>query len=96
MKNIAILGSTGSIGRQALAIIEENPLKYKATVLSGFLNLDLLSNQIVQFKPDIAVVSNEKDAQSMRLKHPKTQFIFGSKGLIQRAIVKLFLMLLSG
>jgi 1-deoxy-D-xylulose-5-phosphate reductoisomerase len=85
MKNIAILGSTGSIGRQALAIIDENPWKYKATVLSGFSNLDLLSNQIVQFKPEIAVVANEKDAHSMGIKHPKTQFLFGAKGLIAAA-----------
>jgi 1-deoxy-D-xylulose-5-phosphate reductoisomerase len=45
LKNIAILGSTGSIGTQALEVIGENPTLFKAYVLTGQNNADLLIAQ---------------------------------------------------
>ena len=51
MKNIAILGSTGSIGTQALEIIRNNPDKYKAVALSCGRNTELLQKQVEEFQP---------------------------------------------
>ena len=53
MKNIAILGSTGSIGTQALEIIRQNPGIFKAVALSCGKNTELLKEQIEEFKPDM-------------------------------------------
>lgn len=53
MKRIAILGSTGSIGTQALEIIRQNPGIFKAVALSCGKNTELLKKQIEEFKPDM-------------------------------------------
>ena len=53
MKRIAILGSTGSIGTQALEIIRQNPGIFKAVALSCGKNTELLKEQIEEFKPDM-------------------------------------------
>ena len=53
MKKIAILGSTGSIGTQALEIIRQNPGIYKAVALSCGKNTELLKEQIKEFSPEM-------------------------------------------
>jgi 1-deoxy-D-xylulose-5-phosphate reductoisomerase len=59
MKNIAILGSTGSIGRQALEVIESNPNRFSVEVLTAFNNVDLLIKQAKKFHPNVVVIANE-------------------------------------
>ncbi|MEM1407319.1 MAG: 1-deoxy-D-xylulose-5-phosphate reductoisomerase [Bacteroidota bacterium] len=59
-KNIAILGSTGSIGTQALDVIRANPDCFSVEVLTAGNNADLLIQQAVEFKPNVAVIGNEK------------------------------------
>ena len=59
MKRIAILGSTGSIGTQALDVIEANPDLFEAYVLTANNNLDLLISQARRFKPEAVVIANE-------------------------------------
>ncbi|MFC2124665.1 1-deoxy-D-xylulose-5-phosphate reductoisomerase [Bacteroidota bacterium] len=59
IKNIAILGSTGSIGKQALEVIQENPGKFQAEVLTANKNADLLINQSLEFKPNAVVIVDE-------------------------------------
>lgn len=59
IKNIAILGSTGSIGTQALDIIDDNPHKFRACVLTANNNWKLLVNQARHFKPDTVVIANK-------------------------------------
>lgn len=85
MKKIAILGSTGSIGTQALDIIEKNPELYQVTVLSCESRIDDLSRQIEKFKPLMAVVAREKDALQLRKMHPGVDIAFGMEGLIEAA-----------
>lgn len=60
MRNIAILGSTGSIGTQALAVIAQNPEKFSVSVLTAHHNWELLANQARQFQPDAVVIVNEE------------------------------------
>ena len=85
MKKIAILGSTGSIGTQALDIIEKNPDKFKATVLSCGNRVEELSKQIEIFKPEAVVVSNADQAAELQKKHKGVEVLYGEEGLIEAA-----------
>jgi 1-deoxy-D-xylulose-5-phosphate reductoisomerase len=58
-KRIAILGSTGSIGTQALEVIATHPAAFEVEVLTAQNNVDLLIQQAVKFKPNAVVISNE-------------------------------------
>lgn len=60
IKNIAILGSTGSIGTQALEVIGANPNLFKAVVLTAQSNVDLLIKQSLLFNPEIVVIVDEE------------------------------------
>ncbi|MGI5974461.1 MAG: 1-deoxy-D-xylulose-5-phosphate reductoisomerase [Paludibacter sp.] len=59
-KNIAILGSTGSIGTQALEVVAANPSLFDVYALTAGNNIDLLIQQTRQFLPEIVVIGNEK------------------------------------
>ena len=60
MKNISILGSTGSIGTQALDVIRHHKEKFNVIALSANNNIDLLLEQIKEFKPALVCAYNEK------------------------------------
>jgi 1-deoxy-D-xylulose-5-phosphate reductoisomerase len=64
MKIISILGSTGSIGRSALSVINLHPDKYEVFALSGFNNNNLLLKQALKFKPKFIVT---KDSSSKKI-----------------------------
>ena len=66
MKNIAILGSTGSIGTQSLDIIEAHPDLYKASLLTANNNWELLAAQALKFKPKLVVIANEKHFKNLK------------------------------
>jgi 1-deoxy-D-xylulose-5-phosphate reductoisomerase len=59
-KRIAIFGSTGSIGVQTLEVIESNPNKFSAEVLTAHNNHELLIEQALKFNPNIVVIGDEK------------------------------------
>ena len=58
-KKIAVLGSTGSIGTQALDVIKTHPDMFEAYAITGNNNTELLIKQALEFKPEIVVVANE-------------------------------------
>jgi len=58
-RNIAILGSTGSIGTQALEVIDEHSDKFEVEVLTAQNNCDLLIQQALKYKPNVVVIGNE-------------------------------------
>ena len=58
-KRIAILGSTGSIGTQALQVIADNPDKFEVFAITAYNNADLLIKQALQFRPKYAVMVKE-------------------------------------
>jgi 1-deoxy-D-xylulose-5-phosphate reductoisomerase len=60
IKNIAILGSTGSIGTQTLEVIGENPSLFRAYVITAQNNAELLIQQSLKFKPAYAIICNDK------------------------------------
>ncbi|MCF8303840.1 MAG: 1-deoxy-D-xylulose-5-phosphate reductoisomerase [Bacteroidales bacterium] len=59
-RRIAILGSTGSIGTQALEVIREHPNKFEVEVLTAQANYKLLIEQAREFKPNAVVIGNDK------------------------------------
>lgn len=65
-KRIAIIGSTGSIGTQALEVIKENPNFFEAEVLVANSNADLLINQALEFNPNAVVIANETHYQKVK------------------------------
>lgn len=58
-KNIAILGSTGSIGTQALEVIDTHPDLFSVEVLTANNNVDLLIKQAIKYKPNIVAIGNK-------------------------------------
>lgn len=88
MKKIAILGSTGSIGTQALDIIARNRNKFSVSVLSCSKKIETLTQQIEEFNPELVVVEKEKDAIILAENYTGTQVDFGEKGLIHAASIK--------
>jgi 1-deoxy-D-xylulose-5-phosphate reductoisomerase len=62
-KRIALLGSTGSIGRQALEVIDHHPGKFEVEVLSANRNHELLISQAKYFKPNAVVISRKEHYQ---------------------------------
>jgi 1-deoxy-D-xylulose-5-phosphate reductoisomerase len=64
-KRIAIIGSTGSIGIQALEVIRQNQDKFTAEVLTAFSNDDLLIKQAIEFTPNAVVIGNENCYQKV-------------------------------
>ena len=65
-RQIAVLGSTGSIGTQALQVIEEHSDKYEVYALTANNNVDLLIAQARKFVPDVVVVANEAHYATLR------------------------------
>lgn len=65
-KNIAILGSTGSIGVQALEVIKANPGHFSVEVLVANSNADLLIKQALEFKPNAVVIGDETKYQLVK------------------------------
>lgn len=59
-KNIAILGSTGSIGTQALEVVRSNPGRFDVSVLTAQSNFELLIKQALEFRPDKVVICEEQ------------------------------------
>ncbi|MEY2865805.1 MAG: 1-deoxy-D-xylulose 5-phosphate reductoisomerase [Pseudomonadota bacterium] len=66
MENIVILGSTGSIGCNALQVINLHKEKYKVFALTANKNIDLLTQQCIEFEPRFAVASNPEANQQLK------------------------------
>ena len=83
MKNIAILGSTGSIGTQTLQVISENKNKFKIDLLSANRNYKLLIEQAIKYKPKTIIFGdiNYKRNLEKGLKHEKINIYYGKKAL---------------
>ena len=89
MKNIAVLGSTGSIGVNTLEIVRAFPERYQIVALSAGNNIELLQQQIEFFRPRIVSVVSEQDAEALTrsLKGVDVQICCGIEGLVRCATV---------
>lgn len=85
MKKLSILGSTGSIGTQALDVVRLHKEDYIVTSLTCGSNIDLLRQQIKEFQPLLVVTKDEKDAKEIQGEFPHLQVHYGREGLIAAA-----------
>lgn len=85
IKNIAILGSSGSIGTQALEVIRENPKLFKVSVLTVHHNADLLIQQALEFLPHTVVIVNETKYKEVKsaLLQTSTRVLAGEAALVE-------------
>lgn len=88
-KRIAIFGSTGSIGTQALEVIAANPSLFTAEILTAQTNGELLVKQALQFNPNIVVIGDEKKYPAVKeaLKHTTVKVFAGEKAIEEVASV---------
>ncbi len=84
-KHLAILGSTGSIGTQALEVIRQNPDRFVAEVLTAHSNADALIRQAIEFLPNAVVIGNEGcyEGVSQALKNYPVKVFSGMDALNQ-------------
>lgn len=86
MKNIALLGSTGSIGRQTVEVALANPDKLKIRALVAHKSDMILEQQIAALEPDIAVLSDKEAAARLSKRyHGKTEILAGEEGVLTAA-----------
>jgi 1-deoxy-D-xylulose-5-phosphate reductoisomerase len=87
LKRIAILGSTGSIGRSTLSVVEKYSDRYRVAALAAGNNIDLLEKQVRQFKPALVAVSGEVAAEHLkqRCADLKVGVFSGVEGMIRVA-----------
>ena len=84
MKKILILGSTGSIGTNALELIRNNREHYQVIGISGNKNIELLKKQIEEFKPTLIYVGTEQDALNLKKEYSFLKEVyFGENGLAE-------------
>ncbi len=84
-RNIAILGSTGSIGRNSLVVLEKLPDQFRVTYLTTNVNIDLLENQVSHFHPRGVVILDEQQAQRFRQRVSNVEVLSGVNGLLEVA-----------
>ena len=86
-KRISILGSTGSIGRSTLSVVEQFPDRYDVVALAAGNNIDLLEQQVRRFKPALVSVSGAAAAESLKKKCAdlKVGIFSGVEGMIRVA-----------
>ncbi|MGL4534673.1 MAG: 1-deoxy-D-xylulose-5-phosphate reductoisomerase [Fusobacteriaceae bacterium] len=81
MKKIAVLGSTGSIGVNALEVIRGAKEEFQVIALTGHNNYKLLIKQINEFKPKYVSVGTEEGYKILKEKFPDIKIYFGEQGL---------------
>lgn len=84
MKDILLLGASGSIGTQALEIIRENK-EYNLKSISVGKNIQKAIEIIDEFKPEFVSVINQDDCELLKNKYPNIEFSYGDSGLIKAA-----------
>jgi 1-deoxy-D-xylulose-5-phosphate reductoisomerase len=96
-KRIAIFGSTGSVGKQALEVIDANPAAFSVEVLTAYSSDDILIKQALHFKPEIVVIVDDKKYAHVKHAlsgHPIKVFA-GEKALEEVAAMDVYDMMLA-
>lgn len=90
MKRISILGSTGSIGRSTLSVVEAYPERFEVIALAAGRNIDAAFEQARRWKPQLLSVADEADTETLRTRLRKAgvagvSIVYGSSGNVQVA-----------
>ena len=80
-KNIVLLGSTGSVGKNALQVLRDHPGRFRLTGIAAGTNIDLLARQIEEFDPDFVAVQNEQGGDHLKKLFPRKKIFSGPDGL---------------
>ena len=86
MKNISLLGATGSIGRQTLDVIRQHPEHFQLLSFSAGRNMEETRKIINEFSPKLVSVLKKDDAVRLQGEFPFVQFVYGEKGLTEVAL----------
>ena len=81
VKDVALLGSTGSIGTQTLDVVRGNPDKFNLKVIAAGSSTDLIWKQITEFKPAIVIMANKDSAQLLAQEFPSIDIYSGKNSL---------------
>src|SRR5258708_6289470 len=87
-RTLTILGSTGSIGASTLDVVRQNPERFRVFALVAGRNIELLANQIKEFRPQVAVVEDAASLDRLRtLVGPsqKVELLAGAKARVDVA-----------
>lgn len=89
MKNLVILGSTGSIGTQTLEIVDDKSDDFKVLALAAYSNVDLMEKQIRKYAPEYAVLYCEDKASQLKenCKDTNTEILSGMEGLLKISVL---------
>jgi len=90
MKRIAILGSTGSIGRSTLSVVESYPDRFQVATLAAGNNAELAFEQAMRWKPRVLSLAKEQDAEVLRAKLrsaglSEVEVVYGAAGTVRVA-----------
>lgn len=85
MRKISILGSTGSVGKQALEVVDSLPEKFEIYGLAAGSNIEALKGQIKKYHPEVVAVKDEVSADSLKKEFKNTEIFWGKEGLIEIA-----------
>lgn len=85
MKNVIILGSTGSIGTQTLEVIDKLKNEFNILALACGNNIKLLKEQIVKYSPKIVCIQDDKYIKELQNEFPKLIVLSGEEGLMELA-----------
>ncbi|MBY0120660.1 1-deoxy-D-xylulose-5-phosphate reductoisomerase [Bacillus sp. S/N-304-OC-R1] len=86
MKNISLMGATGSIGTQTLDIIKEHPEEFRLVAMATGKNIDLTRKIIHDFQPELVSVSDRSSAKVLEAEFPNISFTYGNDGLTEVAV----------
>ncbi|HYB12473.1 MAG TPA: 1-deoxy-D-xylulose-5-phosphate reductoisomerase [Myxococcota bacterium] len=86
-KEIAVLGSTGSVGEQTLAVAAQFPERFRVVALAAGRNIEKLSTQVMRFQPALVCVADARCAEALRARIPgsPTRVLTGEEGLLSVA-----------
>jgi 1-deoxy-D-xylulose-5-phosphate reductoisomerase len=86
MKNLSILGSTGSVGTQTLEIVRENNKEFRVVALAANSNIDLLEAQVREFRPSITAIGDKSKYEELKRRvSGLTHITAGLEGVVEAA-----------
>ena len=86
IKNISVLGSTGSIGRSTMDIVRQYPDRFRIVGLAAYKNIDVLEEQIREFRPEIVGVYDPDNAEILSKRTSSVRVVGGLGGIVDVAI----------
>ena len=77
MKNISLLGATGSIGQQTIDVVRNHPEQFRIVALSAGKNIPLVRTYINDLKPELVSVQTKEDCETLKSEYPYVSFMYG-------------------